>query len=88
MRQTITLERMEQHALVRIAGGSHYLIVDIADILLAFPVHIENFQKSFVDSLICGKSCLQAGYKIAACRQVSGCSTRLRCNMSTLILFT
>ncbi len=36
-----------------------YLIVHIADVLLALPVHVQNLQESFVDSLISGKACLQ-----------------------------
>ncbi len=36
-----------------------YLIIHIADVLLALPVHVQNFQESFVDSLISGKACLQ-----------------------------
>ena len=56
-----------------------YLIIDIADVLLTFPVHIQDLQKRFVDSLICSKSCLQTRdqgkdllhYKVHKCR----CST-------------
>ena len=35
-----------------------YLIIHIADVFLALPVHVQNLQESFVDSLISGKACL------------------------------
>jgi hypothetical protein len=65
-------ESEAMHGRAQSACRAH-LLIDIGDGLLALPVHVEDLQEGFVDTLVIAEACLQCTRGLVKVNPVVAC---------------